>query len=100
MVEDNLEEKKTDLSKNSKNLFASIIKIALILALLVCGIILSIMTLMPDPSASKPCYLGYYAHCSFTPFSTIILLPIVIILLFLLIKQIKNLKKSTSNKSN
>jgi len=23
-------------------------------------------------SASKPCLLGYYAHCSFTPISTVI----------------------------
>ena len=32
-----------------------------------------VMTLLPDSGASKPSYLGYYAHCSFTPFSTIIL---------------------------
>ena len=34
-------------------------------------LILGITTLMPAP-ASKPCLLGYYAHCSFTPVSTII----------------------------
>ncbi|MBS7606698.1 hypothetical protein KEJ14_02520 [Candidatus Bathyarchaeota archaeon] len=28
-------------------------------------------TFIPTP-ASKPCLLGYYAHCSFTPLSTII----------------------------
>lgn len=32
---------------------------------------LGIMTLIPAP-ASKPCLLGYYAHCSFTPVSTVI----------------------------
>jgi len=34
-------------------------------------IILGITTLIPAP-ASKPSLLGYYAHCSFTPISTII----------------------------
>ena len=34
-------------------------------------IILGISTLIPAP-ASKPSFLGYYAHCSFTPISTII----------------------------
>jgi hypothetical protein len=33
--------------------------------------ILGISTLIPAP-ASKPSFLGYYAHCSFTPISTII----------------------------
>jgi hypothetical protein len=28
------------------------------------------MTLVPAP-ASKPCLLGYYAHCSFAPVSTL-----------------------------
>jgi hypothetical protein len=34
-------------------------------------IILGIITLVPA-SASKPSLLGYYAHCSFTPVSTLI----------------------------
>ena len=34
-------------------------------------VILGITTLIPAP-ASKPSLLGYYAHCSFTPISTII----------------------------
>jgi ABC-type amino acid transport system permease subunit len=34
-------------------------------------IILGLMTLIPAP-ASKPCLLGYYAHCSITPVSTVI----------------------------
>ena len=34
-------------------------------------ILLGIATLIPVP-ASKPSFLGYYAHCSFTPISTII----------------------------
>ena len=34
-------------------------------------VILGITTLIPAP-ASKPPLLGYYAHCSFTPISTVI----------------------------
>jgi hypothetical protein len=33
--------------------------------------LLGVSTLVPAP-ASKPCLLGYYAHCSFSPVSTII----------------------------
>ncbi|MEJ2281111.1 MAG: hypothetical protein P8X97_04245 [Candidatus Bathyarchaeota archaeon] len=40
-----------------------------IIAFLASGI----LTLTPDATASKVCGLGYYAHCSFTPYSTIIL---------------------------
>ena len=50
------------------------------------------MTLIPD-DASKPCYLGYYAHCSFTPYSTLILLTMAIVGTILLIKLIKYLKR-------
>jgi hypothetical protein len=35
-------------------------------------VVLGIITLIPAP-ASKPSLLGYYAYCSFTPISTIIL---------------------------
>ncbi|MHA1665595.1 MAG: hypothetical protein ACTSVW_07170, partial [Candidatus Njordarchaeales archaeon] len=38
---------------------------------IVIAVVLGISTLIPAP-ASKPCLLGYYAHCSFTPISTII----------------------------
>uniref|UniRef100_A0A7J2U2W5 DUF3311 domain-containing protein n=1 Tax=Ignisphaera aggregans TaxID=334771 RepID=A0A7J2U2W5_9CREN len=34
-------------------------------------VVLGITTLIPAP-ASKPSFLGYYAHCSFTPISTVI----------------------------
>jgi len=36
------------------------------------AVILGIWTLVPAPAASKPSLLGYRAHCSFTPVSTII----------------------------
>ncbi|MFX1326599.1 MAG: hypothetical protein ACFE91_00450 [Promethearchaeota archaeon] len=63
-----------------------------VLSLVISGIVFSIMTIIPD-EASKPCYLGYYAHCSFTPYSTIILLVMALIGTFLLIKLIKYFKR-------
>ncbi|MDX1797699.1 MAG: hypothetical protein R3255_03530, partial [Candidatus Lokiarchaeia archaeon] len=45
-------------------------------------------TLIPD-DASKLCYLGYYAHCSFAPFSTLILFAMAIVGTILLTKFIK-----------
>jgi hypothetical protein len=56
------------------------------------GIASGIMTLMPD-EASKPCYLGYYAHCSFTPYSTLILFAMAIIGTILLLKLIKYVRR-------
>jgi len=41
-------------------------KVAIVIAVLA-----GVSTLIPA-SASKPCYLGYYAHCTFTPISTLI----------------------------
>jgi len=35
--------------------------------------LLTLSTLLPQASASKACMLGYDAHCSFTPVSTIIM---------------------------
>ena len=39
--------------------------------LVVVFALLGVWTLVPAP-ASKPSLLGYYAHCSFTPISTMI----------------------------
>jgi hypothetical protein len=39
--------------------------------------VLALVTLIPTASASKPCFLGYRAHCSFTPISTAMLLALV-----------------------
>ena len=33
--------------------------------------IAAVTTVVPAP-ASRPCLLGYYAHCSWTPYSTLI----------------------------
>lgn len=53
---------------NVKRLFFSTIFIVMIIA----WISSTIITVIPDSTASKVCYLGYYAHCSFTPYGTII----------------------------
>jgi len=42
----------------------------------VVALLLGLSTLVPAP-ASKPCLLGYYAHCSWVPASTLICLAIV-----------------------
>ncbi len=39
------------------------------------AVLLGTFTLFPAP-ASKPCLLGYYALCSFTPTSTVLCLAI------------------------
>ncbi|MFW9938493.1 MAG: hypothetical protein ACFFD5_12650 [Candidatus Thorarchaeota archaeon] len=56
------------------------------------GIVPGILTLLPD-EASKPCYLGYYAHCSFAPFSTLILFGLALLGVVLLVKLIKYFKR-------
>lgn len=48
--------------------FISIILIVMIVA----WISSAAMTVIPDSTASKVSYIGYRAHCSFTPYSTII----------------------------
>jgi len=53
---------------NVKRLFFSTIFVIMIIAWISSAII----TVIPDSNASKTCYLGYYAHCSFTPYGTII----------------------------
>ena len=37
----------------------------------VVALLLGLSILMPAP-ASRPCALGYYAYCSWTPYSTLI----------------------------
>lgn len=63
---------------NLKKLVLSIIVIAMIGG----WIYSAVMTVAPHPSASKNCYLGYKAHCSFTPFSTIISILAAVITFF------------------
>jgi hypothetical protein len=45
--------------------------------------LLAIWTLIPVGTASKVCLLGYKAHCTFTPISTVILLALAGLHVFL-----------------
>jgi len=75
-----MEIKKKTIVGVSKFIIKSLIMGLLVLfalALIACGIVFGIMTLLPSEvvgwGADSVCYLGYVAHCSFTPFSTLIL---------------------------
>ncbi|MFW9969428.1 MAG: hypothetical protein ACFFDF_04450 [Candidatus Odinarchaeota archaeon] len=90
-----MEKKKRSLKKILKSVIKSIILlfyIIIVVSLIIGGISAGIVTLIPD-SASKPCYLGYYAHCSFTPFSTLILFAMALVGIILLIKFIKYVRR-------
>ncbi len=90
-----LEENKKSLKFILKIILKStflVIYVIFLGGLIIGGISSGIMTLIPD-QASKPCYLGYYAHCSFTPFSTLILFAMTVIGTILLIKLIKYLRR-------
>jgi flavodoxin len=62
-------------------LFFQLFYWAFMVAAVVGGIGAGIWTLIPtawlDYGASKPCYLGYVTHCSFAPWSSIILFALV-----------------------
>ena len=75
-----------------------VIYLTLIVGLIAGGISAGILTMIPD-EASKPCYLGYYAHCSFTPYSTLILFTMAIVGTILLIKLVKYFKRQYKNSS-
>jgi hypothetical protein len=45
--------------------------------------VLAILTLIPTGMASKACLLGYEAHCTFTPISTLMLLALAGLHVFL-----------------
>jgi hypothetical protein len=90
-----LEEKIKALIRIIKKIIKSIIillYLVFVVSLIIGGIISGVITLLPD-DASKPCYLGYYAHCSFTPYSTIILFSMAIIGAILLLILIRYLRK-------
>ncbi|MFX0106068.1 MAG: hypothetical protein ACFE75_11340 [Candidatus Hodarchaeota archaeon] len=85
--------------KSIKKIIKNIIKSFLLLfyvifvgSLIIGGISAGIITMIPD-DASKLCYLGYYAHCSFTPYSTLILFSMVIVGTILLVKLIKYFRR-------
>ncbi len=51
------------------------------------AVILAVLTAIPDSSASKDCLLGYKAHCSFTPISTVLLIMVALSFLFLAFRK-------------
>ena len=44
----------------------------ILLILTVSLVLAAISTVIPQSSANEPCKLGYKAHCSFTPTSTLL----------------------------
>lgn len=90
-----MEFSKKSLKKIPKMIIKSFIilfYLTFVVSLLIGGIWASIITIIPD-EASKPCYLGYYAHCSFTPYSTLIGIAITLIGTLLLLKLIKYFRR-------
>ena len=69
-----------------------------LLLILIAGAIAAavstIWTIIPDNNATKECMLGYHAHCSFTPISTLISFFIAFLFCYILIrtKLLKNFK--------
>jgi hypothetical protein len=49
----------------------------------------AVVTAIPDSTASKICYSGYKAHCSFTPFSTVISIVAAIITSLIALRVLK-----------
>ncbi len=47
---------------------------AILLALTIVATLAALSTIIPQASVSKDCLLGYRAHCSFTPVSTLLCL--------------------------
>lgn len=50
--------------------------------LFILSLVAAVLTAIPA-EASKPCFLGYYAHCSFTPISTAICLLIACVTVYI-----------------
>ena len=56
---------------------------AVLVITIIAWISCAVMTVIPDQSTSKDCYLGYRAHCSFTPYGTIISVAACLVTLFI-----------------
>jgi flavodoxin len=81
-------------------LFFQLFYWAFMIAAVVGGIGAGILTLIPtawlDYGATKPCYLGYVAHCSFTPWSSIILFVTAVFGVWGIFRGIKMVKTNLS----
>ena len=72
-----------------KGFIKLVIKIFALLILIAGAIssaVATVITIIPDSSASKECMLGYKAHCSFTPISTVILIFIAVVFSYILLR--------------
>jgi hypothetical protein len=47
------------------------VKTIIVMIIIAACLIAGVKTAAPNKDASKPCWLGYRAMCSFTPFSTV-----------------------------
>ena len=82
-----------DVVKKVIKAFFLMLYLIFVFSLVIGGIYAGIWTLIPTESigwgATKECYLGYIAHCSFTPYSTLILFAMALIGSILLIHLMK-----------
>ncbi len=49
----------------------------------------TVLTAIPSEKASKLCLLGYKAHCSFTPISTVICIIAALITIYVTVKLLR-----------
>lgn len=66
--------RRTPTEELALNWMLRIIVFVLLVGITIISFAFAILTAIPEPSASKESLLGYKAHCSFTPISTLILL--------------------------
>ena len=82
----------TEKKTSKVNLMGTIRKIALFIlfAVMIGGwIYAAVLTATPSEKASKLCLLGYKAHCSFTPISTVICIIAALATIYLAVKVLK-----------
>lgn len=87
-----------------KKIIRSLIILVILFAVIGGWVYAAVRTIAPDSSASKVCMLGYKAHCSFTPISTIICIIAAAVTFLItkkiITKQIKNIISETRIKSS
>jgi hypothetical protein len=63
---------------------------SIFLVLTIISTLAALSTLVPHASASDPCFLGYSAHCPFSPVSTVICFVLSSIFCRIRVKKFKN----------
>ena len=63
---------------------------AILLALTILSTLAALSTLLPQASASDTCFLGYKAHCSFAPVSTLLCLILASVFCKIRSKKLKS----------